>query len=107
MICFGAVLFVVVITLGATATAQDRLVRETDALSPEEEREALHVPEGFEVQLLASEPVINKPINLAVDERGRVWVSSTVEYPYAATKDRWSDEQGTRVKKQSRCDQDP
>ena len=86
------------IALAATATAQDRLVRETEALSPQAEREALHVPEGFEVQLFASEPMINKPINLAVDDRGRVWVSSTVEYPYAATRDRWSDEQGTRVK---------
>lgn len=77
--------------------AADRLVRETEALSPQDEGKALHVPEGFEIQLFASEPMVNKPINLAVDERGRVWVSSTVEYPYAAEKERWSDEQGTRV----------
>lgn len=80
------------------AEPKDRLIRETPALSPEAERAALHVPAGFEVQLFAAEPQINKPINLAFDAKGRLWVSSTVEYPYAADKSRWSDPQGTRVK---------
>ncbi|WP_395732328.1 PVC-type heme-binding CxxCH protein [Prosthecobacter sp.] len=75
-----------------------RLVRETDALTPEQERAGLHVPPGFTVQLFAGEPMINKPINMAFDARGRLWVSSTVEYPYAADKSRWSDPEGTRVK---------
>jgi putative heme-binding domain-containing protein len=75
----------------------DRLVRTTEPLAPEAEQAVLHVPDGFEVTLFASEPMINKPINLAVDERGRVWVSSNVEYPYAAEKDRWADETGSRV----------
>ena len=75
-----------------------RLVRETNALTPEQERAGLHVPPGFTVQLFASEPMINKPINMAFDARGRLWVSSTVEYPYAADKSRWSDPQGTQVK---------
>ena len=42
--------------------------------------------------------MINMPINLAIDEKGRVWVSSTVEYPYAAAPERWADELGTRVR---------
>ncbi len=90
-----------VLALGLTSAlhaADTRLVRETEALTPEQERDALHVPPGFEVQLFASEPMINKPINMAFDARGRLWVSSTVEYPYAADKARWSDAQGTRVK---------
>jgi len=81
-----------------TTTARDHLVRESDPLPPEESQKSLQIREGFEIELYASEPMINKPINLAVDARGRVWVSSTVEYPYAAEKDRWSDEQGTRVR---------
>ncbi len=91
----------ILLAVSATASlahAQDRLVRETDPLSPADEQKALHVPDGFEIQLFAAEPLINKPINLATDARGRLWVSSTVEYPYAATKDRWSDDQGTRVR---------
>ena len=52
--------------------------------TPEEERRAFHLPPGFEVQLVACEPVIQKPLNLAFDDRGRLWVSGTVEYPFPA-----------------------
>lgn len=52
--------------------------------SPEEERKALHVPPGFEIQLVAAEPDIQKPLNLAFDDKGRLWVTDTVEYPFGA-----------------------
>lgn len=74
------------------------LVRSTDPLTPEQERAALRVPDGFEVQLFASEPMINKPINIAFDAKGRLWVSSTYEYPYAAPPERWGDAEGRNVK---------
>ncbi|MFT4550224.1 MAG: putative heme-binding domain-containing protein [Verrucomicrobiales bacterium] len=77
--------------------ADDTLVRNSEPLSPAEELAALKVPDGFEIQLFAAEPDINKPINIAQDARGRMWVSSTVEYPYAAKKERWADPQGSRV----------
>jgi len=53
--------------------------------SPEAERAALHVPPGFEVQLVAAEPEIDKPMNLAFDARGRLWVTHSREYPIAAS----------------------
>jgi putative heme-binding domain-containing protein len=52
--------------------------------TPAEEQKALHVPPGFEIQLVAAEPDIQKPLNLAFDDRGRLWVTDTVEYPYPA-----------------------
>jgi len=52
--------------------------------TPADERKALHVPPGFEIQLVAAEPDIHKPLNLAFDDRGRLWVTNTVEYPYPA-----------------------
>lgn len=73
------------------------LVRESDPLSPEEERIRLKVPEGFAVQLFAAEPMINKPMNMAFDARGRLWVSSTVEYPFPGARERWSDDICTRL----------
>ena len=39
------------------------------------------VPGGFELQLFASEPEIKKPISMAWDERGRLWIIETVDYP--------------------------
>lgn len=74
------------------------LIRPTDALSAQEELGKLHVPPGFSVALFASEPMINKPINIAFDARGRLWVTSNTEYPFPAPTERWTDAQGTRVK---------
>ncbi|MBE2286221.1 MAG: c-type cytochrome [Prosthecobacter sp.] len=95
---FSRCLAVILIAAPFLHAADTRLVRETEALTPAEEQTKLHVPPGFTVRLFASEPMINKPINMAFDARGRLWVSSTVEYPYSADKSRWSDEKGTRVK---------
>ncbi len=52
--------------------------------TPENERKALHLPPGFEIQLVAADPDIHKPLNLAFDDRGRLWVTDTMEYPYPA-----------------------
>ncbi len=60
------------------------LVAPTEALSPEEEAKKFHLPPGFEIQLVASEPDIQKPMNLNFDSRGRLWVSHSTEYPFPA-----------------------
>src|SRR5688572_1217857 len=70
-------------TLAKPARAQD-LVAKTEHRSPAEERKSFKLPGGFEIQLVAAEPDINKPMNIAFDARGRLWVTSTVEYPYPA-----------------------
>jgi putative heme-binding domain-containing protein len=57
-------------------------VRPTNALTPEQERQSFHLPPGFTIQLVASEPEIHKPINIELDARGRLWVTSTIEYPF-------------------------
>ena len=62
------------------------LVAPTGPRSPEEERAGFHLPPGFEIQLVASDPDIHKPMNIAFDDRGRLWVTETVEYPFPAEK---------------------
>ena len=59
-------------------------VRTTEYQTPEEERLSFVLPPGFEVTLFASEPDITKPINMDFDEKGRLWVSQSSEYPIAA-----------------------
>ncbi len=56
--------------------------------SPQEELRAFHLPPGFEAQLVAAEPDIHKPINIAFDDRGRLWITDTVEYPFPAPDNR-------------------
>ncbi|MBM3846692.1 MAG: glycosyl hydrolase, partial [Verrucomicrobia bacterium] len=41
----------------------------------------LLLPDHFESHLFASEPEILKPICMAWDERGRLWIAETVDYP--------------------------
>src|SRR5687768_11048568 len=64
-----------------SASAQD-LVAKTEHLSPAEAIKHFKLPPGFEIQLVAAEPEINKPMNIAFDAKGRLWVTSTLEYPY-------------------------
>jgi len=63
-------------------------VRSTPWLSPEDQQKKFHLPPGFEIQLVAAEPDLIKPMNMAFDARGRLWVTVTREYPYAAPLDR-------------------
>lgn len=59
-------------------------VAPTPKLPPAEERAKLRLPPGFELQLVACEPDIRKPMNFTFDHRGRIWLTDTVEYPFPA-----------------------
>jgi putative heme-binding domain-containing protein len=54
----------------------------TDPKTAADELKTFRLPPGFEIQLVAAEPDIHKPLNMAFDARGRLWVSETVEYPF-------------------------
>lgn len=71
----------------ASALKAQSLVAETPPLSPEEQRAKFHLPPGFEIQLVASEPDIHKPMNLKFDARGRLWVAHSLEYPFPAAEE--------------------
>lgn len=66
-------------------------IRSTEARTPEEERAGFVLPEGFEIELFASEPDIGKPMNLAFDAKGRMWVTQSFEYPFPASRGKGSD----------------
>ena len=51
-------------------------------LTPEESMARMILPAGFRVELFAAEPDVVKPIAMNWDERGRLWVIESVEYPY-------------------------
>ena len=55
-----------------------------DSRTPEQERRGFTLPPGFEITLFASEPQIAKPINMEFDDRGRLWVSHSLDYPMPA-----------------------
>jgi putative heme-binding domain-containing protein len=49
--------------------------------SPEEALRRMTVPEGFAVELVAAEPEIVNPVAMTFDDRGRIWVCESLEYP--------------------------
>ncbi len=57
-------------------------IRSTEPRTAEEEMAGFKLPPGFEIQLFASEPNIDKPINMTFDAKGRMWVTQSFEYPF-------------------------
>ena len=51
------------------------------ALSPEESLKKIHVREGFQVELMASEPLTVDPVAIDWDTLGRLWVVEMSDYP--------------------------
>jgi putative heme-binding domain-containing protein len=57
-------------------------IARNDPRTPAEEQKSFHLPPGFAIELVAAEPDIIKPINMNFDDRGRLWVTQSVEYPF-------------------------
>lgn len=67
--------------------------------SPEESLSMIDVQGGFEVSLVACEPIVQDPINIAFAADGSVWVVEMADYPLGV-------EGGGRVKRLSDTDGD-
>ncbi len=53
--------------------------------TPEREMAAMTLPEGFEIEVVASEKEgVGKPITMAWDHAGRMWTMTALEYPVDA-----------------------
>jgi putative heme-binding domain-containing protein len=48
---------------------------------PELERQTFQLPEGFEVNLWAADPLLAKPIQMNFDAAGRLWIATSEIYP--------------------------
>ena len=66
-------------------------IRASSHRTPSEELAGFHVPTGFRVEMIASEPAISKPMNMAFDGKGRLWITQSTQYPFPAK----ADEKGT------------
>lgn len=58
------------------------IVREapSDFLSPEESMEKFYLPEGYKIELVASEPMVNEPVAIAWDGNGKMYVAQMDTY---------------------------
>ena len=49
---------------------------------PEDAAKKISVAPGFDINLVAAEPLIEKPISMDWDPKGRLWIAETPEYPF-------------------------
>jgi len=75
-----ASLFIAAVSLAKTIP-HNQFKEPGPALSPEKALTTFKVPEGFSVELVASEPEIINPVGMAFDERGRIWIIESLDYP--------------------------
>ncbi len=78
--------FFVIIGFAASALPDDFIPRTQTTLpgpplSPEAAIAKMTVPPGFHVELVASEPNLFNPVAMAFDDRGRIFVTESFEYP--------------------------
>ncbi len=52
--------------------------------TPEEGIKKLKMAEGLAMQVVAHEPAVAQPLNMYFDERGRMWVTQYLQYPFPA-----------------------
>lgn len=72
-------------SLVATNTAfAQRGLKDIPDPDPEFERKSFIVADGFEVNLLAADPLIHKPIQMNFDPQGRLWIAASQTYPQIA-----------------------
>ena len=53
----------------------------TGGLSPQEALASFQLPEGFKIELVASEPLVSDPVAMEVDEKGNIYVVEMHGYP--------------------------
>lgn len=56
--------------------------------APEKSAAKIVVPNDFNLNLVAAEPLIEKPISMDWDAQGRLWIAETPEYPFRKDRSR-------------------
>ena len=74
-----SLLFLSLVTI-STSLGQ-RNLHDIPSTDPAVELASFQVPDGFEVNLWAADPLLAKPTQIVFDREGRLWVSSSQTYP--------------------------
>jgi len=65
---------------GLLASCQPEDFTTSPVLSPDQSLKKMHVEDGFEVELVAAEPLVNSPIAMTFDDKGRIWLLEMESY---------------------------
>jgi hypothetical protein len=78
----------VLLMTGQSCSEPDKAATDLDSLSflsspvlsPQAAISKMQIEEGFEVKLVASEPLISAPVAINFDKQGRIWVVQMNDY---------------------------
>src|SRR5690606_125583 len=75
-------LILTVCTLALTSCSETiRYDRENGPVAPEDALETFQLEPGFKIELLAAEPLLSDPVDMEIDEYGRLYVVEMHGYP--------------------------
>ncbi len=87
LFCLGITVITATFILGQAPNTNKEVIPHAQktmpnpAYTPEEALKRMKVPEGFTVEVVASEPDLVNPVAFTFDEKGRIWVVESLEYP--------------------------
>lgn len=86
LLWFAVVLLLLILNLPGTEAADKTGNRKAPApdsppMSPEETLAVTYVPDGFEIELVAAEPLVVDPVAMAWGADGKLWVAEMIDYP--------------------------
>ncbi|MEJ6780633.1 MAG: dehydrogenase, partial [Akkermansiaceae bacterium] len=70
------------LSLGVLAAHAQRGLRDIPNPDPVKQLEGFNLPEGMQIELFASDPMIAKPVQMNFDTQGRLWLVSSGMYPH-------------------------
>src|SRR5690554_3908574 len=65
---------ILILAISCNSSNQDQDFSVSPAVSPEDAIKKMEVEKGFKVELVASEPLLNAPVTMTFDDKGRIWV---------------------------------
>jgi putative heme-binding domain-containing protein len=68
--------------LTALPASAQRGLKDIPDPDPVKQAAAFNLPEGMEIKLVASDPMIAKPVQMNFDSKGRLWLVSSGMYPH-------------------------
>ncbi|HEY7500432.1 MAG TPA: PVC-type heme-binding CxxCH protein [Vicinamibacterales bacterium] len=78
--CCGAIVLALLALQGRAATEQ-AIVETGPPYSPARALDTFRIADGFQIELFAAEPLVESPVAMEIDERGRLFVVEMPGYP--------------------------
>src|SRR5438445_9854351 len=72
---FAVALVVVFVAACSRKNPEERAMTARDSLK------SIHLSDDFHVELVASEPLVMSPVEMAFDENGKIYVAEMMDYP--------------------------